>query len=156
MNIFLTIISGVTVFVLGQVFLKLIIDPVQEAKKTIANIRIELIRSGHVLHNANVVDKELRDKLFDSFRSLAAELVAGTETIPFYKIIAKVVGLPPSHNARAASRNLIALSNWMCINHDKQIGHILKNSEELTDNLKFQVDPGDRVSKEVIADLIKY
>ncbi|MBD3813965.1 MAG: hypothetical protein IE917_17360 [Betaproteobacteria bacterium] len=156
MNIFLTIISGVAVFVLGQIFLKLVIDPIQEAKKTIARIRIELIRNGHVLHNANAVDKELKDKLFESFRSLAAELIAATEIIPFYKATSKVAGLPSNKKMRDASRNLIALSNWMFVNHDKQIGHILKNNDELADNLGFKIDPGDRVSKEAIAELIKY
>lgn len=36
LNIFVAVVSGVTIFVIGQFFLKLVLDPIVEFKKSIA------------------------------------------------------------------------------------------------------------------------
>lgn len=154
MSVFITIISGVAVFVLGQVFLKLVIEPVQEAKRTISKIRIELFRNAHLIHNADKLKKEQKSTLFESFRLLAAELVAATEVIPFYNKFSNLFSLPTQENMKNASKNLVALSNWINVQHDKQLGHILKNNQELADNLGFVLEQGERINEETINALI--
>ena len=44
MQVFLTIFSGVFVFVIGQIFLKLVIEPVQVLKTTISKVAYLLNR----------------------------------------------------------------------------------------------------------------
>ena len=93
--------------------------------------------------------------MFESFRLLGAELIAATELIPFYDKFSKLVSLPKRAKMKNASTNLIALSNWISVEHDKQLGHILKNSQELADNLGFVLEPGERINEETINALIK-
>lgn len=51
MDIFLTIFAGVGTFVLGQIALKLLIDPVQSFKMTIAEVSNKLILYANIYAN---------------------------------------------------------------------------------------------------------
>ncbi|MEH2381888.1 MAG: hypothetical protein V7K27_23855 [Nostoc sp.] len=48
----MTIISGVFVFILGQLALKLIIEPIQEFRKTLADIAFALIEYANIYYLA--------------------------------------------------------------------------------------------------------
>jgi hypothetical protein len=157
MSIFLTIISGFTVFVLGQVFLKLIIEPVQELKKTISNVRFNVIKSAHITFNSNSVDAESLKEVFNEFRSLSADLHAKVYLVPLYDFWRIIFFLPSRKNIGAASTNLIAISNWINISdHKQQLGYILKNSQDLHDNLDMLLEEKDRISEETLRELVRY
>ena len=51
MSTFLTIIAGVAVYVLGQLIIKLIVDPIQAFKSTVGEISIALINNANVYAN---------------------------------------------------------------------------------------------------------
>ena len=112
-TVFLTVLSGVLVFVFGQTFLKLVIDPVCQLKKTRSDISHTLIRYGHVIHNAQSVPEELHTETFDKLRELSGQLYADMELIPAYGLFGRVFFLPGKSKVYAAAKNLTALSNWM-------------------------------------------
>ena len=58
-TVFLTVISGVLTYVLGQLVLKLVIEPVQETKRTIGQISHSLIEHGNVIQNPDFASEEL-------------------------------------------------------------------------------------------------
>ena len=62
MDVFLTIISGVSVYVAGQLISKLVIEPVHEMKKTIGKISHSLIENGQVIANPGLIGKEREEE----------------------------------------------------------------------------------------------
>ena len=48
--VFLTVFSGVITYILGQLALKLVVEPVQELKKTIGVIAHSLIERANVIY----------------------------------------------------------------------------------------------------------
>lgn len=154
-DLFATIFSGVTVFVLGQIFVKMFIEPVQEIKKTIAKIRMDIHRYGHIIHNYNNIDENIRNETSAILRNLSAELIAHLELIPFFSFASKIFKFPKPENIKKASINLIALSNWMLYpnNTNKgkdKYGYILENYQNLHDNLGFVIDDASRLDKETL------
>ncbi len=150
-TVFLTVLSGVLVFVVGQVFLKLVIEPVHQLKKTMAEISHTFIRYAYVIHNPDVVTPELRDEVFDKLRQLSGQLYSDMALIPLYGLFGKVFFLPGRSKVYKSATNLIAVANWMCSkNNYKQFDHIIKNIQDACDNLGLYIDPKDRVPDELL------
>jgi hypothetical protein len=79
-----TILSGVLVFVAGQVILRLFIEPIQQFKKTMADISHTSVRYAHAIHNPDLITPESRSEVFDKLRQLSGQLYADTlVTVPF-------------------------------------------------------------------------
>lgn len=147
-TVFHTVLSGVLVFVLGQIFLKLIIDPINQLKGTIADIAHTLIRYAHALHNPDIISPELRTETYNKLRELSSQLYADMELIPAYRFFGRAFFLPDRTKVYASSKNLIAIANWLSSNHKYQIDHIINNINSLYDNLGLYIDPDDRISEE--------
>jgi len=111
MTVSLTILSGVVTFVIGQFMLKLFIDPVQEFKKTIADVALALIEYSNVYANSGVIGIEVEKKASEELRKLSSRLNAQTYLIPSYNIAAKFFRLPSRDQVTNAASNLIGLSN---------------------------------------------
>lgn len=111
MEIFLTILSGVIVFILGQLALKLLIEPIQESRKTVADIAHALIEYANIYANPGVVGNGSEKKASEELRKLSSRLNAQMYLIPFYQLIAKIFGLPPRDKLVCATNDLIGLSN---------------------------------------------
>lgn len=66
MEIFWTIFIGITVFVFSQIFLRLVIEPIYQLKKTMANVSNIFVYHAVALHNSDLFTKDLKGKeLFD-------------------------------------------------------------------------------------------
>lgn len=111
MAVFLTILSGVIVFVTGQLILKLLIDPVQEFKKTVADVAMALIEYANIYANPGIVDREIAKKASQELRKLSSRLNTQIYLVPSYQIVAKVFRLPSKEKILKSSKNLIGLSN---------------------------------------------
>ncbi|MEH2415452.1 hypothetical protein [Nostoc sp.] len=111
MEIFVTIISGVFVFILGQLVLKLIIEPIQEFRKTVADIAFALIEYANIYSNPGYAGNELENKASQELRKLSSRLNAQIYLIPGYTTISKLFKLPSKTNLLEATRELIGLSN---------------------------------------------
>lgn len=155
-NVFITIFCGVTVYILGQIILKMFIDPVAELKKTISQVQYNLVKFSHILFNSEVFEQDKVEEIFLELRSLSAHLLAKTSIIPWYDYTCSIFGLPKIDNIRKASTNLIALGNWISMkDHPAKIGHVIKNLQELFDNLNLQIEDKDKIDEETLNALIR-
>ena len=84
MTIFLTILAGVTTFVLGQIFLRLLVEPVHELKRTISDIAVALIQHANVYCNPGVAGEDKEREVAWELRSLASRLNAQMYLVPAY------------------------------------------------------------------------
>ena len=108
-----TILGGVLVFVLGQIFLKSMIEPVQDLRKVISEVLFFLMKDNPTIHNAHRVN---RDEALSSGRNLerlGASLLANQRLIPFYCIARRLWGLPEREAIVHASKRLRLISNSM-------------------------------------------
>jgi len=76
MQIFLTIISGVSVFVIGQIILKVCIDPIQEQRRVIGRIINATLFYSH--------DPDDILKAHEEVSKITSDLLAASALIPFY------------------------------------------------------------------------
>ncbi|WP_409161715.1 hypothetical protein [Pectobacterium sp. B2J-2] len=111
MSVFLTVLSGVLVYVLGQLILKLLIDPVNELKKTISKINYDLVFYANVLANPKEKGDEQMDKATKIMREHSSLLHANAYLIPCYEYTRLIFGLPTEEKIIAATASLIFLSN---------------------------------------------
>lgn len=111
MTTFLTIVSGVAVFVLGQLLLKLVIEPVHDVKRIIAEVAHVLIEDAIVFANPGTYGEEKEAEVSGKIRNLSSRLSAGIYLVPGYAITSKIFGLPTLEDATKATRKLIGLSN---------------------------------------------
>lgn len=133
-TIFATVISGVLVFVLGQIMVKFVIDPIKELKEVFGEIQFSLIFHAQAIYTP-VGDRDGEDVAQIVIRDLASKLRAKTEVIPWYSFFSRISKgfIPPRKNIMDASTQLIGLSNSVKkedrseINHDRveKIGKLL-------------------------------
>ena len=111
--IFWTILIGITIFVCGQIILKLVIEPVAQFKRTMADIAHTLIRYAHALHNTNLIQDDLHRETYNRLRMLSGQLYGDMKLIPLYWLYRVIFFLPSKSNVYKAAKNLLAISNWM-------------------------------------------
>jgi len=110
-TVFLTVVSGVITYVLGELILKLFVEPVHETKRTIGQISHSLIEYASVIANPGVRSKEVLEEVSRSLRRLSSQLHAHLRLVPLYGATAFVFRLPSRTEILAASTALIGLSN---------------------------------------------
>lgn len=155
MQIFLTILAGAGTFVLGQILLKLYIEPVQAMKSVIAEIADKLILYANVYANPKGLDDEKQAEASKEFRILSSKLHSSMHLVPAYKTISRLFGLPNQDSINKASKNLIRLHNG----HD----HILENqgilncysAQRVRDALGIYMADDERLDPSFEKDLIK-
>ena len=109
-TVFLTVLSGVITFVIGQLIVKLLLDPIQDMKKIISQVSHTLVECANVIANPGVPTKEVMDDTSDSLRRLSFQLHAHLYLIPSsYDTPAKVFRLPSKEMLLVASSALIGL-----------------------------------------------
>lgn len=111
MEFFTTIISAVMIFVLGQISLKLIIEPIQELKKEISEVLNAMVFYADRISNPNSNSQEIVDEVGKILRKYASNLEAKSSIIPFYGIFELFRVLPKKQNISEAKSDLIGLSN---------------------------------------------
>ena len=128
MEFSLTIISAVMIFVLGQISLKLIIEPIQELKKEISEILNAMVFYADRISNPN----DFIDEVSKILRKHASNLEAKSSIIPFYRIFEIFRVLPTKQNISEAKSHLVGLSNSLS-NSGNNNG---MNNSEKNDNIK--------------------
>jgi len=116
-TVFLTVLSGVLVFVLGQIFSKFFIEPIYEQKEIKGKISDALIFYANLYTNPKLGNEFDRPKERGDatllFRNLACELVSKTHMIPCYKYLSILQIVTKRKNIFDAHHDLIGLSNSM-------------------------------------------
>lgn len=106
---FYTVVSGYTIFVLGQITINFLLNPIKKQKKIIGEIQDATIYYANVF--SSMMNKTLKSEASDEFRRLATQLVAATRIIPFYKLSRVLFGLPSIEDIGSAHHSLVGLSN---------------------------------------------
>lgn len=142
MEIFLTVISGVLVFVLGQIINSFYIQTLIKQKETIGKISDAIIYYANLYTSPiNRADsdfdrKEERNKAHEIFRNLAAELISRTQQIPSYQFLSFLRIVIDKKVIIEARKNLIGLSNGMWPGHD-DFEHNIRRREQLEKQLNL-------------------
>lgn len=131
MTIFLTVLSGVMTFVLGQLILKLLIEPVQDFKRTIADIALALIEYANIYANPGAMSSDIERQASVELRKLSSRLNAQLYLIPCYHFTAKVFGLPSKSRVAEAASHLIGLSNGLSDSSSNLILVNLQRAEKI-------------------------
>jgi len=132
MEIFLTVISGVIIFVGGQIILKFFIEPFYYRRELVGEIADSLIFYSRLYCNyfnqASEDERKERIMASDKLRSLSTRLVAKTNAIPFCDKLFNLKG------TKEAARSLVLLANRMFLvagdSNDAGINLLISNSEE--------------------------
>ena len=105
-----TIIGGVSIFVLGQIFLKAFMEPILKLRPFKGTIVDSLVYYCNVYSNPGL-NKEDDQKASKNLRKLASELMSKTTVIPCYRFWSFLRVVPRFSDIRGTHRNLIGLSN---------------------------------------------
>ena len=103
-----------SVFVLGQILVRFVFDPVVELRKLLAQIRDDFLEYEPAFHQIEAVIPEFVEKARRTYRSHGISLLTfshKTTGIPFYEQLAKPLGLPCRKQAADAARSFIGISN---------------------------------------------
>ncbi|WP_423840408.1 hypothetical protein ONE56_06020 [Vibrio mytili] len=111
MTVFLTVLSGVLIFVLGQLLLKLLIEPIQELRTLVSKIAYDLIKLANVFANPTDPEEERFTEACKVMREHSSNLHAHFYLVPFYNISCRLFGLPKEEDVLNATKELIRLSN---------------------------------------------
>jgi hypothetical protein len=123
----ITIIGGVTVYVLGQIISKFFIEPYHEYRKTVGEIAYTLTYYANV--SAAQAKEELQDEASKAFRQNASRLKVTAFQIPFFRL------LPRFQSVMHASAGLIGLSNVV---YRDNWDHIDKHRNKIVENLRLE------------------
>jgi hypothetical protein len=107
----LTIFGGFLTFVLGQIFLKLVIEPTQELKKALG-------RTSHTLlvHQAKLTNAVADENTALEIKLRSAEIASQVGIISWYGLVEMVFSLPSKLDVEKASKCLNALYHHMIPN----------------------------------------
>ncbi|NGZ19171.1 hypothetical protein G6Z94_17910 [Vibrio aestuarianus] len=139
-QVFVTVLSGVSVFVIGQIVLKLFIEPIISLKSTFGEISGLFLREQPDIIGARA-NEEIREEIF-RFSSL---LLAKKSAVPFYPVVRFFFGLPSSESLTSAAKSLNrvgALTVCTEGDTDRKIKHqqILESMENISKRLKIVTD----------------
>lgn len=107
-----TALGAVLCFVASQILGKLAIEPIQELKKLLGEIRYALVFHAQAI-STPVGNAEAEDEAAKALRKLACELRSKVGAVPFYDTWATLSHgfLPVRNDSMEASKLLIGLSN---------------------------------------------
>jgi len=124
----LTVLGGVSVYVLGQLVLHFFISPVADLRKGVGEVADVVIFYAHIYVNPGVASKEISDEAAQSLRRAAAMLRVRAHAVPWYRLAAILRLVPRREAIHIASRALIGLSNSV---HTGQPSNILKLQDQV-------------------------
>lgn len=136
----LTILAGVSVFVIGQFILKLVLEPIVEFKKNLGEISSLFLREQASITNANSSEDTVAE-----FKRLSSMLLAMKQAIPCYSFLRYIFGLPSEDNLLSGSQSLNIISYHLipgARNVDPNHNHastIFKEMRSLEETLKIRV-----------------
>jgi|GEM_PF-5143488 len=126
----MTVITGVTVFVIGQAVLKFIYEPYLEQQR----IMLDVIHSIYAYADAHAarsdgsdVNDKMKERILEAsykFKSLAAQLVAANAFVKGYRIWRYFLFAPPHDDIWQIAAKLAVLSNMLC-------GHEVSEQEKV-------------------------
>ncbi|QQK63710.1 hypothetical protein F8A90_05890 [Cobetia sp. cqz5-12] len=128
------ITTVVCAFIITQIFLKYIIEPAVLLKKSIGKISFVFLANQSKLTNATG-SEELRQ----SIKDCSASLMEGHQSIPFYKVIGPIFGLPAEQNIFESAKCLNVICSQLYVDPESgainQPMIIFENMKEIKERL---------------------
>lgn len=150
-QIFATVVSGTTVYVLGQITVKILIDPLQEMRRLIGRIAHSLMYDANLLCTPSAFSSESRIEVYKRLRGFASELGQQTHLVPHYDVLARSRFVPRLLPVLDAIDKLILLSNRLLMNRgDVSTAHTYL-MEQIKASLGIEELPDSPVTKEEFA-----
>jgi len=131
----ITVIVGV-VFVLGQLAQKLLIEPIQEQKRTIGKVTHALTYYRNVGPDAPDGSESRTAEARGLYRDLAAELRMNLRVLPLYRLFSWLRLVLPKEQVRRATGALIGLSRT--VQKRTEAGPRLRYHDEVKRCLKIE------------------
>lgn len=103
-SLFLTVIAGVSVFVFGQFFLKLVLDPIVSFKTVLGEVSALFLREQAEITNAHA-SAEIQQEI----KRLSSSILAHRQAIPCYRWVRVLFGLPSEDALVSSCQSL----NWI-------------------------------------------
>jgi hypothetical protein len=147
LTVFITVLSGVLTYVAGQIVVKLVIEPVQDTRRTIGQISHALIERANVISNPGVPTEEIIWETAQHLRRLSSQLQSHLYLVPAYTTTAKVFRLPTKDNLLLASKCLIGLSNSVHRATERVYEQNAGRVEKICDALAIYIPDDERISK---------
>lgn len=147
---FETILSGVFVFVLGQIFLKMVLEPINALKKSFADIAHGFFVNAPFIYNPKALNGDQKSIVRERLLSLSGNLHGSLHFVPCYKLWGWVFRMPKAQKIRDAAQCLVTISNWLHSDSNTAIEHIIKNYQDTTDALGIYVPPNSRVNDDLL------
>jgi uncharacterized membrane protein YgaE (UPF0421/DUF939 family) len=141
-SVFLTVVTGVLVFVLGQFIIKLILEPLTEYRKNLG------LLSSHLLKELNVIlHGDASEEITEELRRLSAMVLSSSYVVPLYSLFASILSLPSKEKLIEATRSLnVIISDLTFQNNPKEFKDTKNQRYErlktIEDNLKIKVTYG--------------
>ena len=147
-TVFLTVFTGTCTYVMGQIIVKLILEPVQELRKTIGQVSHMLIEHGSEIHTPGIADEAVIQGVSDKLAMMSAQLNAHLYLVPAYGLTAWVFRLPSRDDVLTASSALMGLANSVFPSKNTRIFESnIRKKELVCDKLKIYLPPEDRISR---------
>lgn len=137
MTVFLTVLSGVITYILGQFVLKIILEPAQDMRRTVGEISHVLIDYAYIIFNPGTPEEQTIHDASGHLRSLGSKLRSHLYLVPYYKHTAKLFGLPSLEEVDIASKALVGISNNIFKCRDNTIDLNIKWEKQITGSLKI-------------------
>lgn len=119
----ITILGSVIVFVVGQLLSKFLIEPVQELKRVIGEVRFNLAFFAPTIHTPISRTPERSAEAYAAIMKSSCDLFAKAEAIACYHFIPAKL-LPSMSDVTKAATDLRALSTYLSENYNKATNHI--------------------------------
>jgi len=121
-TVFATVVTGVSVLVLGRILQTFTLDPVNELRKVIGEVEFNLVYYANIyatlwtFEEAQKLPERTREKIVNAehlFRELGARLSAARAAIVWYRLWEYTPWIPCEADVRKATGELTLLSNTM-------------------------------------------
>lgn len=133
-------LTGISVYVLGQLISKFFIEPLYELRKTIGEIQFNLLFYGPTILTPISRSKETSNKASDALSKSSADLFSKLYAVPLYMSFGI---LPSSREIKEAAVQVRALSTFVHEKGDKAIeslDEIRKRIKKIEHLLRFESD----------------
>ena len=132
---------GVLMTVLGQLIIKILIEPAQELRKEIGNVRFVLARHGQAIHTPAYRNCHTSSAAFDGLYDSVAGLLARIQGMNLYWFTRRCWRIPPKADIERAVEHLRSLSSYVfqkSMKHDEH--ESVRNLVKCIENL-LNLDP---------------
>ena len=136
----LTILAGVSVFVIGQFLLKLLVEPIVSLKKSIGELSALFLQNHAVITNAHATITTQQD-----LKRVTSNILSNKQAVPFYSCFAVLLRLPSEECLIDACRsvNLIAHNIAENVSEESRFSRCVEISDEMkniSQKMKILVD----------------